>query len=603
MGRRRMRQGAWVVLLLLAGGCAATGGVWPLVVPEQRQLDVRDPSVLPKAPVPPVPPPPTVLNPPPRDALRELSLDDAIRIALENSRVIRVLAGATAVSSGRTVYDPAISNTNIDEARAAFDPVISAQNTFSQTDQPQGVFDPTSPLGARITGTQIDNYELGLGLVKRTVLGGTARIDGTFNHSRAHTEVAPLNPQERSALTLSYTQPLLQGAGVAVNVAPIVIARINTERSFFQFKDSVQELVRGVIEAYWAIVFARTDVWARQQQVKQGEDAYARAEARFRQALANAADVAQTRVALSNFRAQLIAAESNLLNREAALRNLLGLSPSEAERIIPTTPPTPERLEPKWDDLVRLAEEQRPDLIELKLIIEADQQSLLLAQNQAQPRLDATMLYRWNGLEGETPTGGRISSGPGQFADWTLGVNFSVPLGLRQGRAGVRRSELVLARDWANLEQGVHSMFHSLAGNVRNLAQFHEQYLAFREARVAARINLEQQFARYRTGQAIFLNVLQAITDWGNAVSAEAQSLAQYNVELANLERQTGTILETHGVRFMEERTRFAGPLGHLKPVCYPSALVPGGNANRYPSGGEAPEKAFEREMPSLKEK
>ena len=62
-----------------------------------------------------------------------------------------------------------------------------------------------------------------------------------------------------------------------------------------------------------------------------------------------------------------------------------------------------------------------------ELIIEADQQSLIQARNQALPRVDATMLYRWNGLEGTTPTGQRAETGPGQFTDWSLGVNFSVP--------------------------------------------------------------------------------------------------------------------------------------------------------------------------------
>ena len=45
-------------------------------------------------------------------------------------------------------------------------------------------------------------------------------------------------------------------------MAPIVLARIDTERSYFQFKDAMQELVRGTIEAYWNLVFARLDVWA-----------------------------------------------------------------------------------------------------------------------------------------------------------------------------------------------------------------------------------------------------------------------------------------------------------------------------------------------------
>ena len=38
---------------------------------------------------------------------------------------------------------------------------------------------------------------------------------------------------------------------------------------YFQFKDSMQEQVRGVIDAYWSLVAARTDVWARRQQVEQ----------------------------------------------------------------------------------------------------------------------------------------------------------------------------------------------------------------------------------------------------------------------------------------------------------------------------------------------
>jgi outer membrane protein TolC len=240
-------------------------------------------------------------------------------------------------------------------------------------------------------------------------------------------------------------------------------------------------------------------------------------------------------------------------------------------------------------------------LIELKLIIEADQQSLIIAQNQALPRVDATMLYRWNGLEGQTPSGALIGTNPGQFADWTLGVNFSVPLGLRQSRAGLRRSELLLARDRANLEQGVHFAAHTLAGNLRNLAQFFEQYKAYKQTRTAAHTNLEQQLAEYRFGRAIFLNVLQAITDWGNSVSSEAQALAQYNIELANLERQTGTILETHGIRFVEERFRSIGPLGRCADwPCYPKSVVPTANEPKYPAGTEPAEKALEREKPSI---
>jgi outer membrane protein TolC len=595
-GRRLAPLGLLVVLF---AGCVPDSPLWSLVIQEQRHIETRDLANLPRVPLPAKPPPATRSPPPPDVAPREQSLDEAIRIALANSAVVRVLAGVTAVASGQTIYDPAISNTTIDEARAVFDPTLGFNNAWNRTETPQAVLSPLDPTGVQLIGPRLDTYNLDLGMAKKTVLGGTARLDFADAATRSAPNFSALNPQDRSAVTMSYTQPLLKGAGVAPNVAPIVIARLNTERSYFQLKDAVQELVRGVIEAYWAVVFARTDVWARKQQVEQGQVAFDLAEARLKAGFGSVAQVAQTRSALANFRANLVSSQANLLQREGALRNILGLPPTVPERLTLTSPPTPVRVEPRWDELIKLAEARRPDLIELKLIIEADEQSLIIANNQAQPQLDTTMLYRWNGLEGETPSGARIGSTPGQFTDWTLGVNFSVPLGLRQSRAQLRRAELILLRDKANLQQGLHAAVHLLAQNYRNLSQFYEQYLAFKEVRAAARTNLEYQLAEVRAGRGIYLNVLQAISDWGNAISFEAQALAQYNTELASLERQTGTILETHGVRFMEERYGSIGPLGRLaSPRPYPKSLVPGPNAPRYPTSAEPAERALERESP-----
>src|SRR2546423_1194006 len=131
---RRPARPAGLVMCLAACGCGPVGNTWPLVVPEQRHLDIHDPPHLPPAAIPQVPPPQTVATPAPPGDPKELSLDEAIRTALANARVVRVLAGVTAVASGQTVYDPAISNTAIDEARAVFDPVVAVNNAFSRSE-------------------------------------------------------------------------------------------------------------------------------------------------------------------------------------------------------------------------------------------------------------------------------------------------------------------------------------------------------------------------------------------------------------------------------------------------------------------------------------
>ena len=588
-----------LVACLFAAAEATADEPLRFILPEQKNLSIRSPYQLPQVPAPDTPRPATVADPQFDFPASYLQLDQAIDIALQNSEVVRVLTGVTASTSGRTVYDTAVTNTGIDQERATFDPQLRLNNLWDRVQTPGAIIDPLDPSQAIISGIRNDGHRFDMGLSQRNLSGGTAGLTVGNNYNRFQPGLFPLNPQNRSAVELDYTQPLLRGAGTAANRAPIVLTRIDTERSYFQYKDSVQRLVQGVIEAYWNLVFAKTDLWAREQQVQQAEFANQRAESRVEVGDANAGELAQTLVALENFRATLLASQANVLQRQAALLNILGLPAFETQRTTPVTPMLDTRVAIDWAAINDLAQRQRPDIIELKLVLEADEQRRLLAENQAQPQLDGVALYRWNGLEGEVPAGNRISSEAGQFDDWALGVNFSVPLGLRRERATLRQQQLIIRRDRANLDQGLHQMQHLLALSVRNLEQYYAQYERYQAVRRAARTNLDQQLGQYNEGIVQFIVVLQAIVDWGNAVSAEAQALAQYNTELAVLELQTGTILESHGIVFFEERFAAIGPLGRFGPTHpYPAAVTPGQNSDRYPEGDQPSEEYLNLEDP-----
>ncbi|MCC7335048.1 MAG: TolC family protein [Pirellulaceae bacterium] len=601
-GIRRISSPLLAFVMIAATFARAHDELFQPILPEQRHLDIRKPSELGQVPVPVTPRPATVNDPQFALPTQLLTLNDAINIALTNSQVVRVLAGVTATSSGRSIYDSAITNTSIDAQRAAFDPNLRLNNAWNQIENPSVNFDPFDPTNAIISGLRNEGYGLDVGLSKRNLLGGTTNLGVNSSTNRITPGVYPLNPSDRSATELSYTQPLMQGAGFAVNQAPIVLARIETERSYFQYKNAVQQSVQGVIEAYWTLVFAKTDLWAREQQVEQAEFAVKKAEDSAAAGVVGIGDVAQTQVALENFRASLLASQANVLQRQAALLNILGLPPYEPQRTIPVTPMLDQLIQVDWTAINDLAQRERPDIIELKLILEADQQRLLLSSNQARPQLNGVALYRWNGLEGLAPSGNRVNSGAGDFEDWSLGVNFSVPLGLRAGRASLRQSQLLIRRDRANLDQGLHQMQHLLALSLRNLEQFYAQYERFQAVRRAARTNLEVQLAQYNHGLVQFIVVLQAIVDWGNSVSSEAQALSQYNTELARLEFQTGTILQSHGIFFFEERFRSIGPLGRLgDDECYPRSQPPSASVCRYQGGARPSEESFDLEDPISK--
>ncbi len=573
----------------------------PWIKPEQRKIRVRHPSQLPHIALPATPRPPTVADLQWDGPTQNLSLDEAIRTALTNSEVIRVLAGVTAVSSGRSIYDAAIANANIDVAQGRFDPTLSVNNFWTRRETPFAFPDPGDPTRTLLDASRSDGYDIDFDLSKTNLTGGTWSFgvnDGTTRVPGA----ALLDPANRTALDFSYTQPLLRGAGRAANQAPIVLARIDTERSYFQYKNSVQQQVRDVIGAYWALVSARTVLWAREQQVFQAQFAFDQADQRALVGDLARSETALQRVSLANFKSTLIGAKADVLQREAALRSIMGLPPYEPHRITPVTPPSEQRLQVDWETIVSMAEQYRPDLIELKLVLEADQQRLLQSRNLALPQVNAFGLYRWNGLDGVMPVGDPITSSLNLANDWTLGINFSVPIGLRSSRAQLRQQELIISRDRAHLTQGLLTASHLLAANLRNLEQFFEQYEATHETRAAARVNLILQMALVREGLQQFINTLQAIVSWGDAVSAEAQLLSLYNIEQANLELQTGTILETHGVFFYEERYGSIGPLSCLgSQKCYPRAKPPSENDYLYPTGDEPAEEFFDLTDPLIK--
>lgn len=597
------------IVFITATGCATTHEFGAIVAagwtPEQQNVAVRDPAALPPARLPNLPPPPTVApdSPGPARERWELSLNEAVRITLENAKTIRVFTGLSAANSGSTIYDPSIANTRIDQQQARFDPTFAATQLHTRTENPGLLSTQFSPTPFAIDGVGIDNDRTTVGLSKVNTLGGQANVNLVRDFTQLNGTSLNLNPEDRKALELSYTQPLLRGGGFQFNIAPIVIARLDTERSYFQFKDATQELVRGTINAYWNLVLARLQVWATEIQNEQADEAYKREEARRAAGIGDIRNVAQSKVTLNQFRAALIAARANVLDCEAALRNVIGLPPADGKEIVPVSAPANIRLRPDWDALLRFAEQRRPDIIELKLVLEADAQRRIQAENAALPQLDATALYRWNGLSGRLPnTGERISSDPGQFTDWSVGISFSVPLGLRQGRALVREQDLIILRDRANLEQGLHAAGHDLASTTRSLESSFEQYLAYREMRAAALTNLLVQIEENKAGRGIYLNVLQALNDWGSAITSEARTLIDYNVLLANLERQTGTILETHGLVFVEERFRAAGPLclsGHDR--LYSQDFKPTGEPTKYPGSGEPGENAFDLKKPTDK--
>ena len=547
---------------------------------------------------------------PEADEIWHMTLQEAIRIGLDNSEVVRVISlGAQGIPVGgfeptplntgagagvssslgagtlSSVYDPAIQETQIATALAVFDANFTTSILWGHNSSP---VNNSLSAGVVNTGARYplvfnqDNATFQSTLQKRAATGAVLQLQHNvaYLYSNSPANVFP------SAYTvntqLSITQPLLGGtaanpSGLEANRANIVIARLNADASVWNFKAAVMAHVRSVEQQYWALSQQQISLWSRETAVRLGEEILRRERAELEVGRATTADVAEAEQQLENFRLNLVTATSDVVTTERQLRNILGLPPADNRRIVPDTAPTEARLEPDWETSVAQMLAFQPDIVQQQLLVRLTELQLLLARNQLLPQLNLNALYQFNGLGSKLDGAEAVSSGAGlnvinpitslqnrnaglntqpqnvkDFNQWQVGLTFSMPIGFRAPLANTRQAQYQLLRQRAFLQQIVHQTTHSLS---RFFIEVDANYKLFRTAqrlRSAAQLRLEAQRAFYEEGRITIDRLLDAVSQYANAIAQEAQYKTSYNTSIAALEEAKGTLLSYDNIAVAE---------------------------------------------------
>lgn len=556
-----------VLISLFVGGCLPGTRIplerpdVPVSHPLVRQSDdnATRPRLVELA-VPDLEPPRTPTRPEAPN-LEQLSLEDAIRHALLNSTVVRASFGVGVRSTGSTRFDQAIAEGDVQAAEAVFDPQFLLNMFWTRTDEPTGVtFGPGIPVP-----NERDQATFSTSLTKRLVTGGTVNVQAftSYLFFPRGTFFGGLNPQYRTSVEFSMTQPLLRGAGVEFNRAPIIIARLRSDQSYWQWKQNVMALVRSVETAYWNLYAAHVSLRALERVIPLAAEVVRVEEARLETGQAIPADVAQAESTLAQLRQLRERALANVLQREAELRNLLGLPPNDDRRIVPAERPPQAPVELDWQAAIAAAVEHRPDIARQRLAVRVAELQMTIARNALQPQLDLRALWRINGLGSQLDDAIDVLT-DNDFTDWELSLNFGFPIGYREATARWQQARLGFNRQVALLNESVHQAVHEIADLIREAETLYAEYLAARDRQEAAarwvdgaRARFENPVAQVPGQQSAYLIALQvylqALQSWANATTEVANLLARYHSTLARIEEAKGTLLELYNIRTTEQ--------------------------------------------------
>lgn len=542
----------------------------------------------------------------------DVSLEEATRITLTNSQVMRQLGAVVQEQAPETIsrnlinsvsvattYDPALvesatgtasgsqfNGTGVEAALSAFDAQLDSAVSWQKNDRPVNVGGFASAFQSRAFQQDAANFNMG---VSKTSAVGTQfaiRNNTTYDaNNNLILQNAPAFSQWGTNFETFVSQPLLQGAGAQYNriagpfafeqfaqngVNPfdgVMLARIRTDQSLADFEGAARNLMRDVEQAYWNLYFTYRDLEARKIGRDSALQTWKTVAALARQgARGGSADrEAQARAQYFQFKAQVEQGLSSLYTAENRMRYIMGLSHTDGRLIRPADEPTTAQVSFDWTAVHSEGLTRRVEVRKQKWAIKQRELELIAARNHLLPRLDAFGTYRWVGggdvLFGDDQ-GGATPFSPGvgafnvltdgNFQEWEMGMRFSVPIGFRQQMSMVRHHQLLLARERALLQDLELEVSHQLGDAIRDLDLNYSLTETNFNRRAAAQREVEAVETSYKANRVTLDLLLDAQRRRSDAETAYYRSLVDFNLAITDVHYRKGSLLDYNGVYLAE---------------------------------------------------
>lgn len=408
------------------------------------------------------------------------------------------------------------------------------------------------------------------GLRNRNQLGGEFEFSQKFGFEDQNSLFFIPANQGTARLQLSYTQPLLNGAGRAYNQSRLLLAQIDSDRSFDEVSAELQTHLYKVTEAYWELYRVRAMYLQRQKLLLAAEDILETIHGR-QEVDAMQRQLLRVQAAVASRRAEIVRTAAAIRNAEARLR-LLVQDPRLLEladvEVIPLESPRRDYIPISLTASLQSALMNRPDISQAIRDLRAAGIRIGMAENEMLPKLDLVLQTYVAGLAG----GGNIASGFGkQWSDgrpgYTAGLRFDVPLGNRAARARLERQTLELNRTALLFQTTVETGLTEVELAVRESETAYREMAGRYQSLLAAEIETSFLTERWRWLPGDDRSTAQLLEDLLESqerlATAEAELVtaeAAYVVGMTRVRKAMGTLLQAEYLPFEMEGTPVTTP-------------------------------------------
>jgi outer membrane protein TolC len=380
-----------------------------------------------------------------------------------------------------------------------------------------------------------------------------------------------INPSLYSSLTVTLTQQLLAGFGLATNERYMHIAKENLQITDLAFRAQVIATVTQVENIYWDLVNAYEDEQVKERSVAFAQKTLQDDEKQLNLNAIPAMQVMKDQSDVATSEGDLTVSRANLRLNELLIKNAITKSDDPLIDEMPVIPldrtggPDPNAAR-SVDDLIAAAEKNRPDVTQDEIAMQVAKMSLKSINSELLPTLNTYAFYSGNGLAG--PSNPSCNLGPTECAsnlpvgfggmfentfqysspEYQVGLTLSINLRNRVAKADQFRAVLEYRQRQITFEEQKKSIRFDVRNSQFALQQAQARVDASQEASDLAQRTFEITVQEQKLGAKSSYDTLVAQHELAIAESALVAAQTAYEKAKVDIDRATGETLIRMGV-------------------------------------------------------
>jgi outer membrane protein TolC len=469
----------------------------------------------------------------------ELTLGQAQEYAKKNSTSFK-LAEATYLASLGTLR----------RERGNFDPLFFLNLNYNDQKVPAASFFS----GASVLSTQKFNASTGLRL--NLPIGTELELSINSSRLKTNSQFAFLNPEYDAFGSISLRQPLLAGF-MSSSRKDLKQAELNNESAKAQFDQEFLALRTSVENSYWTLYATERDYAVQKLTLERAESLLKEAQLREKAGLVGPNQVANAKTFWAEQKLLMLDREEQLDTQSDQFAVLIGKRPDPGNtRFVTIDNPPDDFPSASVEDLVEHTLDNNLDLKAAKKQIEISEALIDAANWKMLPQVDLVGSITSNALGGSSQDvvfGGDTlrSTNNGSFGDvlseifrrnypgWSIGVEVTVPIGLRSGLGEKDRLEAVSYSTKQNYTELSRILEQKVRTSYRQLIHGNERLKVSREGVDAAQEQVRIGMIEFKNGRLSAFELVRLSEDFAVAQQRYSDALVKTVKAASDLKQLT----------------------------------------------------------------